>query len=69
MTAIVALLWRNVHLWRLLWRYVWRRNFSLQYFYAMLKLPFSGIYMKIFYFFDISLIISRIDMKQTAKNV
>ena len=41
----------------------------MQYFYALLKLPFSGIYMKIFYFFDISLIISRIDLKQTETNV
>ena len=39
------------------------QEFTLQYFYALLKLPFSGMYMKIFYFFDISLVNNCIDIR------
>ena len=43
-------------------------EFVLQYFYALIKLPFFlGFYVKSFYFFDISIVIGCIDMKQKAK--
>ena len=53
-TAIVALapLWRNVHLWRLLWRYVWCRNLLcstfINFFYALVSCLFLGFIWRFF---------------------